>query len=277
MSELLASKVLFIGFSIAALAATFFVGLGLYLEYERYEDRLKRIGNNLVVGGVVLEALFGLIAFTSATIRESRSDLQIAALGKETETLRLQTASAERDAATAGAKAREAESHLAEANARAKEADARAAEANQKAEAEKLARLKLEDKMAWRHLTAKQRTDLPKLLARLRGTEVVISAQSSDPEASGFSDEIEAVLQQAGVTVTSRRGVILPSGGGTLPLGLNIEVTPDNLSKVRGGILQRAFESQGVSASGRLLPPPAPQNDKPPSGTVEIFVGAKAE
>jgi hypothetical protein len=42
---------------------------------------------------------------------------------------------------------------------------------------------RLEKKNAWQHLTEKQRADLPGLFAPPNGTEIVMSAQSSDSEA----------------------------------------------------------------------------------------------
>lgn len=82
----------FVGLSVAALASTFVVAIGLYLEYERHELRIfgiskttrlrprrtskfnrparKKVGSFLVVGGVALEFIFGMTAFASAIIRE---------------------------------------------------------------------------------------------------------------------------------------------------------------------------------------------------------------
>ena len=134
----------------------------------------------------------------------------------------------------------------------------------------------LEKKSAWRHLNPKQRTELANLFAPLKGIAVVLSANTSDTEATGFAREIEVPLQNAGVQVSERFGMILPSGG-ALPSGLWIQVTPDDLSKAQGGVLQRALQSEGIEAPGALFPAPKPEKDKPPSTTVEIFIGGRPE
>jgi hypothetical protein len=79
--DVLATNGVFTFFSMAALISTLVVAVGLYLEYEREVSSIrKKIGNILIVVGVVLEALFGLVAFISASTREYRAELRIAAL-----------------------------------------------------------------------------------------------------------------------------------------------------------------------------------------------------
>jgi hypothetical protein len=222
VSNLLASSAVFVGFSIAALAATLVVGIGLYLEYERYEDRAKRIGNLLVVGGVILEALFGLVAFTSATVRESRNELQIVALtvranqlAKDTTTARTQIvaaqeriANAERDSAGANAHAKEADKRIAElkkeaevarkqiaeAEARADAAKAQIAKSDEKAEAERLARVKLQEAIAWRTLTVEQSQDITTALKPFAGERVNLLASPYEADASSFAGDLFCAL-----------------------------------------------------------------------------------
>ncbi len=156
------------------------------------------------------------------------------------------------------------------------DANERAALAMKAAESDRLARVQLEQKMAWRHLSAKQRAELPKAFAPLKGVAVVLSAQATDPEASGFAKEIEAALQEAGIKVSNQIGLIMAATG-VLPSGLWIQVTPDDLSKQQGLALLRALQSEGIAARGALLPAPKPEKDKPPNRTVQIFVGGRSE
>jgi hypothetical protein len=104
----LSSDAVWLILSISALLATVLVSIGLYLEYDWHEIRplglaktrplkfsqdfpvnkqyapsKKRLGSFLVVAGVILEAALGLLAFTSATIRETESQARILALQKE--------------------------------------------------------------------------------------------------------------------------------------------------------------------------------------------------
>jgi len=83
LKSILATDAAFVVCSLAALAATIAVAIGLVLEYERHELiglSKKQIGSMLVVGGVTLEAVFGLGAFVSATIRESRLESELIAV-----------------------------------------------------------------------------------------------------------------------------------------------------------------------------------------------------
>ena len=119
----------FVGFGLAALASTLIVAIGLGLEYGPFQERAKKAGRLLMVGGAVLEALFGLSAFVSANARDAANQSQIAQIQKETAEARLQTAEAQRDAASASARAKEAEARAAEANARTADANQRTAAA----------------------------------------------------------------------------------------------------------------------------------------------------
>jgi hypothetical protein len=90
LKSVLASDTAFIICSLAALTATIVVAVGLILEYERHELiglSKKQIGGFLVVAGVTLEAVFGLGAFVSATIRESRLETELIAVEERTHLL----------------------------------------------------------------------------------------------------------------------------------------------------------------------------------------------
>lgn len=252
-----------------------------FAQSAKWKKR-KRLFITLAIIGVIGEQTGTLAEFAFSEHLQTIDEKAIAGLT-------MRAANAERDAAGAIKEARQAESHLAEANKAAAEANEkaeqfrlaiadakkRASEADAKAEADHLARVQIERKMAWRHLTEKQRANLAQLFAPLSGHNVMISAQSSDPEASGFAHEIADTLKSAGVKVDERFGVIFPEGG-NLPLGIAIEVTPDEISEREGGVLQGALQSEGLSAPGLLLRPPQ-GNSPPPPRTVEIFVGARPE
>src|SRR6266851_1506813 len=85
---------------------------------------------------------------------------------------------------------KELREHVAQANIRAAdatehaaEANKQAAEANRVAEQERLARVKLEEKLAFRHLTLEQKRSLIAKLAPCAGHSVQVFAQSRDFEA----------------------------------------------------------------------------------------------
>ena len=262
----LASKGVFVGFTLAALLATLIVAIGLYLEYEQYEDRKKRIGNVLVVAGVVLEALFGLVAFISADIRESRSERQIAELTfgaaqleKDTTVLRLQIATAERDAAAATAQAKEAESHLADANRAASEANARAAKA-----ALELAKFK-----APRTLTDAQIKVIADKLIVFVGQAFQITTYWVSHEPLGLANRIFLALQ------LSRWTYIKPTGWSS-PLfneeGVFVYVHPhaSESSKNAANALVSALNNAGIVSELKHADPSAKEIER-----ISISVTAK--
>ena len=104
-------------------------------------------------------------------------------------------------------------------------ANASAASANQKAEEERLARVKLEAKIAPRSLTQLQQNDLTSLLAGLPKQTGTIIASPSTPESEWFSRVLTAPLKMAGWEIT-----ILPgSATATLlqPTGVVIQYSAD--------------------------------------------------
>jgi hypothetical protein len=247
LSNVLASSSVFVGFSISALVATLAVGIGLYLEYERYEDRLKRIGNLLVVGGVILEALFGLVAFTSATIRESRSELQIAMLTVRANQLA-------KDAETA-------RSEIASANER-------AAKAQRKAVDDEIALLQLQEKLAWRHIDSIEEGIFADSAEALVGHTIILSANSLDPEAKEFAGDIDVALTFAHAKV---KHIFSPDKGKLSP-GLNCLATKGTASERDVLIIAHAFRViTGGFACGITWRAPNVL------GPAEINVGAKPE
>jgi hypothetical protein len=112
LEDVLAMNSVFIGLSLATLASTLIVFVGLFLEYERREiwpfglpqtrqlnfgktfgtkrfnrPPRKHIGSFLVVAGVALEAFLGMATFLSATIRETRLETELIELAPRPELL----------------------------------------------------------------------------------------------------------------------------------------------------------------------------------------------
>lgn len=97
-----------------------------------------------------------------------------------------------------------ANTESARAHERAAQAEARAAEANKKAEEERLARVKIEEKLAPRRLTQEQQSSISQHMsswAKLPGTDIAQSAavfpSSPSFESAVLADQIAAVLQRA--------------------------------------------------------------------------------
>jgi hypothetical protein len=72
-----------------------------------------------------------------------------------------------------------------------------AAEAKQKAEAEQLARVKIEEKMAPRHLSPEQRKSMATKLLQFGGQKVQIVTFSGDSEIARIADDVMAALNGA--------------------------------------------------------------------------------
>ncbi|MGC2221433.1 MAG: hypothetical protein WA624_03195 [Methylocella sp.] len=245
--SVLGSSATFIVFSLLALVATLVVGIGLYLEYERYEEPSKRLGNLLVIAGVVCEALFGLFAFTSATVRESRSELEIAQLALSANQLA-------KDAETA-------RGQIASANER-------AANAQRKAAQVELEAVRIEERLAWRHIDAEE-ADVFDMDAgaALAGHKVILSA-SSDPEAGTFASDIDAALTMAHAKVKR----VFRLDRGNLPPGVNCLATKGRASE-RDALV--------IAHSLKVMAPPYPceiiYRSPTDLGPVEINVGGKPE
>ena len=90
------------------------------------------------------------------------------------------------------------------------EASARAAEANEKAERERLARVKIEEKLAPRHLSSEQQALLAQQLsiwANVSGVQqsVAVFPTSSSWESTRLADEIANVLKTAGWNINRHK------------------------------------------------------------------------
>jgi hypothetical protein len=176
--------------------------------------------------------------------------------------------------AVAEQKAREADERIAiagqkaaEANERASEADKKAAEANEKAEKERLARLRIEEKLAPRSLS--QIKELVNKLKPFVGVSVAIRVLvDNNPDAIPLSEQIASVSQAAGWKTNIvhvalgeyvRGVVITPSDG------------PDTKASVAAKVLTEGLNADGITAS--LGAPPPPSNNQP--NTMWMTIGVK--
>lgn len=158
-------------------------------DKSRREIWLAGIASVVIAAGVLGEWRFGHRA------TDASSQIQ-AVLEKQTGDANERAANAVRQAAIAQAAVKEAESHLAEANARSAEANARAAEANKVAEQERVARLKLEVKLAPRILTSAQEGRIADRLPPLLGW-VTVGQTSTEDELRTLGDQLSASLKAA--------------------------------------------------------------------------------
>mgnify|MGYP001619529336 CR=1 FL=1 len=118
------------------------------------------------------------------------------------------------------------------------EANARASEANAKAEEDRLARIKLEERLAFRVLT-KEQTDA--MVAVLRQHPAAVTIQSvSSLEADLYSQQFERVLGDSGWSVES---VVLMDAN---PIGLGMMVRDVNAAPLSARTLNGALDAAKI-------------------------------
>ncbi len=106
---------------------------------------------------------------------EQARQAEIARITKDAESFRAESAKAQSDIAATSVRISDAEARVAEATAR-------AAEANKKAEEERLERVKIQEKLAPRHLSAEQRQGIAVRLRPFAGTKINVFAYGGDQE-----------------------------------------------------------------------------------------------
>ena len=166
---------------------------------------------------------------------------------------------------------------LAAAVARAKEADAKiaeaqrgAAEANRKAEAERLARVKIEEKLADRSLSQEQGVHLTAILSTFKGQPINIIEYTLSNEAVMLSRQIQSMLVAAGWDV---KVIGALTGAETKQSGVLI-LTAQGQTEIPAAVaLTAALNSERIVSSysydGGLFPTPTP------SGAITMLVARK--
>jgi hypothetical protein len=205
----------------------------------------------IVAIGVVGEALFGIKhVLLSKRLRHIQHDEDQRHQGEMAE-LRKAADSALRDAE--GFRLQ-----IALANERAANAERETARLTKAAEDERSARIKIEERMAWRRITARQHDEFVSALKPYGGS-VVGLRQLGDEEAKTFADDIMKVFDDSGWTVAkSYSGIVSPP-----PYGLICIVDDRTPAGKELGALLKTLPTANVRF--------APVRD----GVASIFVGLK--
>jgi hypothetical protein len=153
-------------------------------------------------------------------------------------------------------------SHIAETSERAANALDRAS-ANEKeaarlrklAEDERLARVELESKVAWRRIDPKAQSELASHLSRFAKEPALIAYNPNDVEASTFASDIALTLHAAKWDVTEPLAVLslregpVPFGTNPrLPTGVLVWCTDDEASRTAATALVEQLSSRGFDA-----------------------------
>jgi hypothetical protein len=190
--------------------STIAVALGILGEYvahfiferdakrNRIEMVLGILLGVLVLGGVVGEYIFGSKLSDVAGQLQRKADGEVATLNKS-------AADAIKDAANAGKAAGEANEAAGIANEKAGESNKRAAKLEKEAaalkesaEGERLARVKIEERLAWRRITSQQHDRFVSGLKPYAGSYVRLTVLGNgDLESETFARDIAEVLKGA--------------------------------------------------------------------------------
>lgn len=130
-------------------------------------------------------------------------------------------------------------------------------------EKERAARLRIEERLGARHISASQRQSIQSALVRFRGQKVSIVTPPGDPEIDAFAGQIKAVLDAAGMAVNMAPALVFgkPQPGIALEVGANRRQFATALAK--------ALVDAGV-ASG-----PITASEPDNADLLEIAVGPK--
>jgi hypothetical protein len=156
--------------------------------------------------------------------------------------------------------ARQAASDAVEHAAR---ADERAAIANRKTEEEKLARLKLEERLTPRHIDPEQVIGLLVDLNPLKGKKVTVFFVSDDPETATFAQRLGKIMTDAGLVVEFRPRMML----GAVKPGISLTYGDNRLSEAN--ILAQAL----IRAS--LAEKPVPTEHTQRGDDLTVAIGPK--
>ncbi|MBI3497825.1 MAG: hypothetical protein HY058_11030 [Proteobacteria bacterium] len=127
------------------------------------------------------------------------------------------------------------------------QAELHAAEANEKAESERLARLKLEIKLAPRSLGPARTDQLASQLTALAGIGIdLVVYEGLSPDAAPLSHEIANALKAAGATVR----ILTPFGAGAVFGGILVRCETDASPNIQAAVstLVTAFHTVGLDA-----------------------------
>lgn len=202
------------------------------------------------VGGVVL--LFLTFAFGAGFMLTGKSvnDRQAERLRKFESDLtgaKTELATQQERAAKAEASIALAEQHSAEANAKAEGFRLEIAKANEAAEQEKSARVRIEERLAWRRVSPEQHKEFVRALTPFAGSMLVVAAfNNADIESKTFAADLSHALNDAGWHAPLN----LSNTVSNLPVGIICSI---DTSKEAGRALKRLLSQQfpGVSVSER--------------------------
>lgn len=141
---------------------------------------------------------------------------------------------------------------------RAAEANAKAAEANEKAEQERLARVRIEEKLAPRSLSQSQALALRDKLKPFAGTSIAVDKLLDSADVGPLTDQVLAALTAAGWRITAVNDRL---ASGITASGIEIAASSESNDQIcsAASMLIEGLNSHGVFAkAGAPFPIPIP-------------------
>lgn len=203
------------------------------MDKTELEALLARIDIWLLVFGIVVvvgvagESFFGMRHWWNSRKLQSLQNTENDAQRSEIARLNKEAGDARREAG--------------EAIERAAKTERQAAELNRKAEEERLARVKIEERLAPRRISAEQAAKLSVDLAPLHGQHVSLFIIAGDPETAVFGDLLNTALTGAGLVVQVMPGMIF---GQVLP-GISLKVGDNRINHAT--IIANALVDSGLA------------------------------
>ncbi len=149
------------------------------------------------------------------------------------------------------------------------QANTRAAEANRIAESERLARMKIEQRLADRSLTDAQLTAIADKVKPFSGQEFLVTTYWGLKEPLSITNRIYAALDSAGWKYVKHKGVknLIGMASGVF---VNVHPTADEQTKKAAASLVSALTVEGIASR-------IEERDDPdsPSNRIELMVGTK--
>lgn len=241
--------------------------------------RLQDIANFFLIGTLVVGVIATALVVWMGNVKEEYLRRDLADTNARAE-------EAKADASQSLAAAKQAEANLAGANSRAEEAraasaeaNARAAEANKIAEGERLARVKIEERLAPRSITPEQIAGLSKRLKPYAGITIDILQIGESPEITHFRSLIETSLRAAGLNPLSSTAV---GSGSFVGLAVGVFIDANDSEKQATSALLSALNAEGIAAAndgsfkrenwpGFTMAPPGSNK-----AAIRIYVGSKS-
>ena len=220
-----------------------------------------------VVGLTVAAAITGLIAWYFSNQASDEKDARLAIFQDESRTA---VASAEARAAEARQRAANAEQgaahaleNAASATERTKKFELAAEEQRERAAKAEKDLLEVQQRLAWRTVTAEQEAILVGVLSSFKGQAVTLFVISGSEEISRFSRQLQAALEKAGLVVSRNDGQLF----GAASSGLSADIGDGRLDigNAMGMALFRA----------KLVSGPLPANKIPNSALLRLVVWPK--